>query len=201
FALSFTNSADDVHQLRELTGDDSIIISKIESKRAVLNLDEILGAADEILIDRGDLSREVPLENIPLLQKSIIRKANQARVPVNGATTVWESMTVNRKPTRAELNDIVNTLLDGATGLVLAAETAIGRHPVGTVDMVLNLIERVRRSSEGYRIEDLLDGSPSQLPALHGQKSLDAWPSRRRRTSAAIVDRLAGIEIDAETAI
>lgn len=201
YALSFTNSADDVRQLRELTGPDSVIISKIESKRGVINLSEILASADEILIDRGDLSREVPLENIPLLQKAIIRKANQVKVPVNVATNLLESMIVNRKPTRAELNDIVNTLLDGANGLVLAAETAIGRHPVGAVDMVLNMIERFRRSSEGYRIEDLLEGSPAQLPALHGQKSLDAWPSRRRRTSPAIVDRLAGIEIDAETVI
>lgn len=201
FALSFTNSADDVHQLRELTGPDSVIISKIESKRGVLNLDEILAAADEILIDRGDLSREVPLENIPLLQKSIIRKANQVRVPVNVATNLLESMIVNRKPTRAELNDIVNTLLDGATGLVLAAETAIGKHPVGAVDMVLNLIERIRRSSEGYRIEDLLEGSPALLPSLHGRQPLNAWPSRRRQTPSRIVDRLAAIEVGAETAL
>ena len=161
FALSFTNSAADVHALRELAGPTATIISKIESKRAVQNLDEILEVADEILIDRGDLSREVPLENIPLLQKAIIRKANAAKVPVNVATNLLESMIVNRKPTRAELNDIVNTLLDGADGLVLAAETAIGKHPVGAVDMVLNMIERFRLSVEGYRIEDLLEAGPS----------------------------------------
>ncbi len=201
FALSFTNSAEDVAELRELTGPDARIISKIESKRGVLNLDAILGAADEILIDRGDLSREVPLENIPLLQKAIIRKANQVKVPVNVATNLLESMIANRKPTRAELNDIVNTLLDGATGLVLAAETAIGQHPVGAVDMVLNMIERFRRSTEGYRIEDLLEGGSSLLPTLHGRKSVDSWPSRRRRTSPEIVSRLPGIEVDLETAI
>lgn len=201
FALSFTNSAEDVQQLRELTGPDARIISKIESKRGVLNLDAILSAADEILIDRGDLSREVPLENIPLLQKAIIRKANQVKVPVNVATNLLESMIANRKPTRAELNDIVNTLLDGATGLVLAAETAIGQHPVGAVDMVLNMIERFRRSTEGYRIEDLLEGGSSLLPTLHGRKSVESWPSRRRRTSPEIVSRLPGIEIDLATAL
>lgn len=199
FALSFTNSADDVTQLRELTGPDSVIISKIESKRGVINLDEILAAADEILIDRGDLSREVPLENIPLLQKSIVRKANHARVPVNVATNLLESMITNRKPTRAELNDIVNTLLDGATGLVLAAETAVGQHPVGAVDMVLNLIDRVRDASEGYRIEDLTVGSPSLLPPLHGQQSMEGWPSRRQRTPSRIVQRLPAIEVGPET--
>jgi ATP sulfurylase len=201
FALSFTNSAEDVRWLRELTGPDVVIISKIESKRGVANLDEILAEADEILIDRGDLSREVPLENIPLLQKAIIRKANQAKVPVNVATNLLESMIVNRKPTRAELNDIINTLLDGANGLVLAAETAIGQHPVGAVDMVLNLIELFRRSTAGYRIDDLLEGGPSLLPTLHGRKPLASWPSRRQRTAAAIVRKLPGIEVDAETVL
>ena len=167
--------------LRELVGPDATIISKIESKRGVRNIDEILAETDEILIDRGDLSREVPLENLPLLQKAIIRKANIAKVPVNVATNLLESMIVNRKPTRAELNDIVNTMLDGANGLVLAAETAIGSHPVGAVDMVLGLIERYRRSLEGYRIEDLLEGGSVLLPSLHGR-------SRVRQRDAAEVD-------------
>jgi pyruvate kinase len=202
FALSFTNSASDVAELRELVGDESTIISKIESKRGVLNLDEILAAADEILIDRGDLSREVPLENIPLLQKAIIRKANLTKKPVNVATNLLESMIANRKPTRAELNDIINTLLDGANGLVLAAETAIGQHPVGAVDMVLNMIGRYQRSAEGYRIEDLLDVGPSLSPSLHGRTSLRSWPSRRRnRYTDATIARLPAIEIDAETAV
>src|SRR4029077_16521119 len=126
---------------------------------------------------------------------------NQVKVPVNVATNLLESMIVNRKPTRAELNDIVNTLLDAANGLVLAAATAIGQHPVGAVDMVLNMIERFRRSSEGYRIEDLVEGGSSLLPTLHGRKSLESWPSRRRRTSPEIVNRLPGIEVDLETAI
>ena len=200
FALSFANSADDIAELRELVGPEATIISKIESKRGVLNLDEILSATDEILIDRGDLSREVPLENIPLLQKAIIRKANLNKVPVNVATNLLESMIANRKPTRAELNDIINTLLDGANGLVLAAETAIGQHPVGAVDMVLNMIERHRRSVEGYRIEDLLDAGPTLLPSLHGRTTLQTWPSRRKSgLSSGGVARLPAIEIDAET--
>ena len=202
FALSFANSAEDVNLLRELVGPDATIISKIESKRGVLNLDEILDASNEILIDRGDLSREVPLENIPLLQKAIIRKANLAKVPVNVATNLLESMIINRKPTRAELNDIVNTLLDGANGLVLAAETAIGQHPVGAVDMVLNMIERYRRSIEGYRIEDLLDAGPTLPTSLHGRAPLESWPSRRTsRLTTAGIARLPAIEIDAETAL
>lgn len=201
FALSFTNSAADVAALRELTGPDTTIISKIESRLGVQNLDEILEAADEILIDRGDLSREVPLENIPLLQKAIIRKANLAKKPVNVATNLLESMITNRKPTRAELNDIVNTLLDGANGLVLAAETAIGKYPVGAVDMVLNLVERFRHSSQGYRIEDLLEGGPSLLPALHGRRPLKVRAARKYVASPASLSRLPAIEVDVETAL
>ncbi len=204
FALSFANCAEDVHLLRKHAGPDSIIISKIESKLGVRNLDEILEASDEILIDRGDLSREVPLESIPFLQKAIIRKANIAKKPVNVATNLLESMIVNRKPTRAELNDIINTLMDGANGLVLAAETAIGSHPVGAVDMVLTMIEHYRRSLEGYRIEDLLETSQTLLPSLHGRSSTEL-PSQAKQlqisTNSKIIAKLPAIEVGLETAM
>jgi ATP sulfurylase len=212
FALSFANCAADVDLLRKHAGPDAQIISKIESKRGVRNLDEILEASDEILIDRGDLSREVPLESIPFLQKAIIRKANVAKTPVHVATNLLESMIVNRKPTRAELNDIINTMLDGANGLVLAAETAIGKHPVGAVDMVLAMIERYRRSLEGYRIEDLLTTNHVLLPSLHGQSSFDSLTSVERvsadgvdraatASKSSIVSRLPSLEVDLETAM
>lgn len=202
YALSFTNSPEDVLQLRGMVGPGVKIISKIESKRGVRNIDGILAVTDEILIDRGDLSREVPLENLPFLQKAIIRKASIARVPANVATNLMESMIVNRKPTRAELNDAVNTMLDGASGLVLAAETAIGSHPVGTVDIVLGLIERYRRSLGGYRIEDLLDGASVLLPSLHGLEG--AQTPAAERASATLASRAAAypsIEIDRQTAM
>ena len=204
YALSFANCAEDVALLRKHAGPDSRIISKIESRRGVRNLDEILEETDEILIDRGDLSREVPLESIPFLQKAIIRKANMAKTPVNVATNLLESMIVNRKPTRAELNDITNTLLDGANGLVLAAETAIGQHPVGAVDMVLTMIERYRRSLEGYRIDDLMETAHVLLPSLHGQSPLDSPASMNRprvSTSQNLVAKLPAIEVDLETAM
>lgn len=202
YALSFANSAEDVNELRKLVGPDATIISKIESKRGVRNIDAILQASDQILIDRGDLSREVPLENLPFLQKAIIRKANIAKVPVHVATNLLESMITNRKPTRAELNDIVNTMLDGANGLVLAAETAIGGHPVRTADIVLGLIERYRRSLEGYRIEDLLDGGSVLLPSPHGVGGT-ALPTVGRTSiaSARYAAKLPSIEIDLETAM
>ncbi len=202
FALSFANTAEDVAHLRDYAGPGATIISKIESKLGVRNLDEILAESDAILIDRGDLSREVPLENIPFLQKAIIRKGNFANKPVHVATNLLESMIVNRKPTRAELNDITNTLLDGANGLVLAAETAIGNHPVGAVDMVLSMIERFRRSLDGYRIEDLLESSPLLLPSLHGRSDVEQHTlAEYRPMPKEMLNKLPAIEVDLETAM
>ena len=170
FALSFANSANDVLELRAIVGDDANIISKIESKKGVLNLDNILEVTDSILIDRGDLSREVQLENIPFLQKMIIKKGNAFNKNVYVATNLLESMMVNGNPTRAELNDVINTLIDGANGLVLAAETAIGKHPVAAVDILRSLIARYTNSLSGYHIEELLEHQSFLLPDMHGSE-------------------------------
>ena len=170
FALSFANSANDVLEVRAIVGDDANIISKIESKKGVLNLDNILEVTDSILIDRGDLSREVQLENIPFLQKMIIKKGNAFNKNVYVATNLLESMMVNSNPTRAELNDVINTLIDGANGLVLAAETAIGKHPVAAVDILRSLIARYTNSLSGYHIEELLEHQSFLLPDMHGSE-------------------------------
>jgi pyruvate kinase len=147
FALSFANTADDVAGLRDRVPPDSHVIAKIESRTGVENVEGITSAADAVLIDRGDLSREVPIEYVPVYQKHIIRCANALNTPVFVATNLLESMVTNRGPTVAEANDIVNTLYDGAHGLVLAAETAIGEHPVQSVDMVLRVLEAFERST------------------------------------------------------
>jgi pyruvate kinase len=141
FSLSFTNSAEDVLQVREIIGNNSSLISKIESIKGVLNLGEILPVVDQILIDRGDLSREIPIEKIPFIQRRIISFAKSKDTPVYVATNLLESMIKSSSPTRAEANDVASTLLMGASGLVLAAETAIGDHPVGAVEMI-NLITK-----------------------------------------------------------
>jgi len=141
-ALSFTNNSSDVKKLRTIMGEDISIIAKIETRTGVENINQILNVTDEILIDRGDLSREIAIESIPYMQKYIIKMANSKNKPVNVATNLLESMIENTKPTRAEVNDIINTLNDGADGLVLAAETAIGKHPVACVSMVKSLLYR-----------------------------------------------------------
>jgi pyruvate kinase len=139
-ALSFASGAADVARVRELLPPDGVVIAKIESRAGVDNVDALAQAADAVLIDRGDLSHEVPIEHVPLYQKHIARRAIAANTPVYVATNLLESMLVNREPTLAEANDIINTLADGVHGLVLAAETAIGAHPVQSVDMVLRLM-------------------------------------------------------------
>ena len=146
FALSFANQAADVERLRNLLPPDAHVIAKIESRSGVRDVEGIAVAADAVLIDRGDLSREVPIEHVPAYQKHIIRCANALNTPVYVATNLLESMLVSRNPTLAESNDIFNTLCDGAHGLVLAAETAIGDHPVQSVDMVTRMLHAFERS-------------------------------------------------------
>jgi pyruvate kinase len=156
FALSFTNSANDVKLVREIIGMDVNLISKIESIRGVLNLAEILPLVDEILIDRGDLSREVAIEKIPFLQRRIISKARSKGVPVYVATNLLESMTKIHAPTRAEVNDVASTLLMGADGLVLAAETAIGQYPIEAVKMINSLVKQFSRWTPESSVKDII---------------------------------------------
>lgn len=153
-ALSFANRGEDVDAVRALVGNDTFLISKIECRNALYHLDEIAQRSNALLIDRGDLSRQEPIERIPCLQKMIIRRGGELGRRVYVATNLLESMISAHNPTRAEANDVINTLLDGADGLVLAAETAIGRDPVGCVGMILKLIHEYEafRSTESSTV-------------------------------------------------
>lgn len=139
-ALSFANRAEDVDEIRAVFGKPAFVISKIECRNGLLNLEDIALKSDAILIDRGDLSREVPIEQIPFTQKKIIQCAKAANRPVYVATNLLETMIDAPAPTRAEVNDIYNTLIDGADGLVLAAETAIGKHPIACATMIVKMV-------------------------------------------------------------
>jgi len=140
-ALSFANRGSDVDQIRALAGPNATVIAKIECRNGLTNLDAIAEKADALLIDRGDLSREIPIEQIPALQKMITARAKHHKRKVYVATNLLESMVKDPTPTRAEINDVFNTLLDGADGLVLAAETAIGAHPIGCANMIVKLVQ------------------------------------------------------------
>jgi len=142
-ALSFTSDSMDIVKLRSFFKNKIKITSKIESKKGLKNLKNILKEADNILIDRGDLSKEIPLHLIPEKQKEIILLANKYKTPVYVATNLLESMVTSREPTRAEVNDVYNTLIDGANGLVLAAETAIGKYPLECIQMILKISKTI----------------------------------------------------------
>ncbi|MEZ4736133.1 MAG: pyruvate kinase [Caldilineaceae bacterium] len=145
FALSFAGRGEDVREMRRLVGESAFVISKIESRSGLENLEEIAAGSDALLIDRGDLSRQVPIELLPQTQKSIIQRAKNVECRVYVATNLLESMVSMPTPTRAEVNDIYNTLADGADGLVLAAETAIGKYPIQCASMVSKVIRAFQR--------------------------------------------------------
>ena len=169
FALSFAHRATDVDLIRHEAGSEAIIISKIECISGLNNLTEIAHQSNAVLIDRGDLSRELPIEQIPALQKIIIRKAHEHGAKAYVATNLLESMTSEPSPTRAEVNDIYNTLADGVDGLVLAAETAIGKYPESCAKMVTRVVQQFLRSKQnGTR--SIRIRTPSLLPEVepHG---------------------------------
>ena len=170
FALSFANSADDVEVLRSIIGTSGVIISKIESKGGILNLDSIAKNSDAILIDRGDLSHEVSIENIPVCQKHIIKICKSIGTKVYVATNLLESMINSVVPTRAEVNDIHNTLCDGADGLVLAAETAIGKYPIQCTTMIRKMITQYEKnvSSTNIQNKNIIKRESLVLPEPHG---------------------------------
>ncbi|MDP6262929.1 MAG: pyruvate kinase [Rhodospirillales bacterium] len=156
FALSFANAPEDVDEFRACIGDDATLITKIESIRGIRNLVEIADKADAILIDRGDLSREVAIEKIPFLQRRIVSSVKARHKPVYVATNLLESMIEWHQPTRAEVNDVVSTLEMGAMGLVLAAETAIGDHPAAAVETIRQLIDHFDRWTPNTSFDELL---------------------------------------------
>lgn len=160
YALSFAQNAKSVERVRSMIPERSHLISKIESTLGYENKELICEVSDAVLIDRGDLSRDVPLELIPIAQKEIIKAANELGKPAYVATNLLESMRNSLSPTRAEVSDIYNTLLDGASGLVLAAETAIGFHPVASVKMLKKVISVYRNRNIVKVIKSVCENEP-----------------------------------------
>lgn len=140
-AVSFVRSGASIDEVRKVTQNKMKIISKVECVDALEKIDEIIQKSDFILIDRGDLSKEIPIEKIPLTQKVIINKARRYNTGVIVATNLLETMVEKKKPTRAEVHDVVNTIVDGALGLTLAAETAVGKYPMECINMLNKLIQ------------------------------------------------------------
>ena len=147
FALSFTNDHHDVIKFKKILPNCRRIF-KIESKKGLKNFKKIIQSGDEFLIDRGDLSKDVKIENIPLVQRKIIALGKKKKKNVYVATNFLESMIINSYPTRAEVNDIYNTIEMGSKGLVLAAETAVGKNPHNCVKILKKIIKAFKEKSK-----------------------------------------------------
>lgn len=180
---SFVESAADIEAVREAAremGHDPFVIAKIERSRALERLDEILEAADGIMIARGDLGVEIPIERIAVVQKDIVRRANQRARPVITATQMLESMTSFRLPTRAEATDVSNAILDGTDCVMLSGESAMGAHPVEAVAMLARIAATVEPTRRRVSVKDLYAGRdlagrirPEHLIAVSVEASLE----------------------------
>ena len=152
-ALSFVRSADDMWQARQIlteAGAPTVpLIAKIERPEALDHLDEILKVSQGVMVARGDLGLEIPLEKVPTSQKEITRKARTAGIPVIVATQVLESMRLEPRPTRAEVSDAANAVDDGVDAIMLAGETAVGLYPVKTVETLDAIIREAERIGSG----------------------------------------------------
>jgi pyruvate kinase len=148
-AVSFVRRPEDVVLAKSLirrARKDTPVIAKLEKPEAIENLDAILRVADGVMVARGDLGVEMSPERVPVVQKTIIARARQARRPVITATQMLESMTENPRPTRAEASDVANAILDGSDAVMLSAETASGKYPVEAVSMMASIIEEAEAS-------------------------------------------------------
>lgn len=160
-ALSFVRSGDDikrVHEIMDEEGRHVPVIAKLEKPQAIANLQDIIDAFDMFMVARGDLGVELPLEEVPLVQKRIIRAARKWAKPVIVATQMLESMITNPRPTRAEASDVANAILDGADAVMLSGETSVGDFPVETVSTMARIVEKTER--EGHAEIHIIDWDP-----------------------------------------
>lgn len=149
-ALSFVRTPKDLEELQDLIAKHSSykipIIAKIEKPEAVENIDKIVAFCDGLMVARGDLGVEVPAEEVPLIQKKLIHRAKTARIPVIVATQMMETMITSLTPTRAEVNDVANSVMDGADAVMLSGETSVGNYPVEVIETMTKIIKSVEDS-------------------------------------------------------
>src|SRR5271170_4024133 len=170
-AVSFIRTADDVRYVKQRIaglGADTWVIAKLEKPQAIVNLEEILEAADGVMVARGDLGVEMPPEQVPAIQKLVIRRAAEHRKPVITATQMLESMIENPRPTRAEASDVANAIYDGTDAVMLSAETAAGKYPVDAVKMMAKIVVE----TESQMRESLHDAPALAQHGGHGRLSI-----------------------------
>ena len=152
-ALSFVRTADDIVDLKKRIADlggNQRVIAKIEKPEALDNIDDIIRVADGMMVARGDLAVEVPLQKVPLIQKNIVEKCLAAAKPVIIATQMMETMITDSMPTRAEITDVANAVLDGADAVMLSAETSVGKYPLKVIEIMSSIIEEIEMDRRAY---------------------------------------------------
>lgn len=150
-AASFVRSPADIAVVRSHVSDDTDVIAKVEREEALANLEEIVDASDAILLARGDLGVELPPEDVPVVQKELLWTCHQRGIPSITATQMLESMIRNPRPTRAEASDVANAIFDGTAAVMLSGETAVGDHPVTTVETMARIAKRAEEARYGPR--------------------------------------------------
>ena len=151
--MSFVRKAEDITKLKKIiaeAGKSSRVIAKIEKPEAIDNIDAIIEVTDGIMVARGDLGVEMPMEDVPVLQKMIVKKCRNASKPVIIATQMLESMITTPRPTRAEVNDVANSVLDGADAVMLSGETSVGEFPEIVIETMSKIIVHVEKTSYPY---------------------------------------------------
>jgi pyruvate kinase len=157
--LSFVRNAADIVELKEIIkqrGKHARVIAKIEKPEAIANIDEIIAVSDGIMVARGDLGVEMPMEEVPLLQKMIVQKCIAASKPVIIATQMLESMITTPRPTRAEVNDVANSVLDGADAVMLSGETSVGEFPLIVIETMQKIIENIETNNYPFNVDKFL---------------------------------------------
>ncbi|KEQ29824.1 pyruvate kinase [Pedobacter antarcticus] len=157
--LSFVRNAADITELKDIIkarGKGARVIAKIEKPEAIANIDEIIAVSDGIMVARGDLGVEMPMEEVPLLQKMIVQKCIAASKPVIIATQMLESMITTPRPTRAEVNDVANSVLDGADAVMLSGETSVGEFPLIVIETMQKIIQNIEQNNYPFNVEKFL---------------------------------------------
>ncbi len=157
-ALSFVRSARDIIELKHIISKKNVrakVIAKIEKPEALLDIDDIIKVSDAVMVARGDLGVEVPYQNVPLIQKMLINKCRLNAKPIIVATQMMESMIENITPSRAEVNDVANAVLDGADAVMLSGETSVGKHPIEVIKTMANIVTEMETFDGIYNKEEL----------------------------------------------
>ena len=165
-ALSFVRTADDVREIKRIIGErnhSTPVIAKLEKPQAIEHLDAILEIADAVMVARGDLGVELPPEQVPIIQKEIIRRASIFRKPVITATQMLESMIENPRPTRAEVSDVANAIFDGTDAVMLSGETAKGKYPRETVEMMSRIVLETEAHMRSFPFQRRHTGTPLSI--------------------------------------